>query len=115
MSVSLYYSARRAAPLTGSETAAVERVLTAHLSSFPFAEGDEPLCLYDGGGRNPEHVLAGSTKMPLKEDRTLPFLEHLMASVTRLRRAVPDADWHVHLDDMDLPWDEERGYGFPGE
>jgi hypothetical protein len=114
MSVSLYYRASRAIPLTAAETAAVERIATAHLSAFPY-EDEEALYLYDGGGSGADDVLAGSTKMPLDDDRIMPVLDHLLAAVTELRRALPDAHWHVHLDDTDLLWHEEAGYAFPGE
>ncbi|MGW0781856.1 hypothetical protein [Streptomyces sp. NPDC002913] len=113
MSVSLYYSARRAVPSTDAETAAVARIVAAHMSSFPY-EDEESLCLYDGGGGEPSEMLAGSTKMPFEPDRVLSVLDHVLGSVSELRRAVPGAEWRVHLDDLDVPWDETEGYAFPG-
>ncbi|MFJ5881282.1 hypothetical protein [Kitasatospora cineracea] len=111
MSVSLYYSARRPAPLTAAESAAVERVVTAHRAAFPYPD-EEDLCLYADPGDGPEDVLAGSTKLPADPDRALPVITHVLDAVTGLRRALPGAAWHVHLDDLDVPWDEDGGYGF---
>ncbi|MFJ9668089.1 hypothetical protein ACIRPP_26310 [Streptomyces sp. NPDC101219] len=113
MSVSLYYSARRTEPLTAEETAAVDRIAAARLASFPYAD-EEPLHLYDSGGRDAGQVLAGSTRLPAAPDRLLPVIGHVLDSVTELRRALPDAAWHVHLDDLDVDWDERAGYGLPG-
>lgn len=112
MSTSLYYGASRATALTSAETAAVERVVTVRQSSFPYPD-EESLFLYEEGGGEPDAIVAGSTKLPLDLDRVMPVLHHVLNSVTELRRALPDADWHVHLDDFDLPWDESEGYFLP--
>ncbi|MFJ2497122.1 hypothetical protein [Streptomyces sp. NPDC087539] len=121
MSVSVYYSARRAQPLTGTESTTVEHVLTTRAQSFPYAD-EEGLYLYDGdedagegtGGNGNAEILAGSTKLPSDPDRWIPATAHVLDSVTALRRAVGGAQWHVHLDDVDVPWDEEEGYALPG-
>ncbi len=110
MSTSLYYTASRATALTASETAAVEGVVTTRQSSFPYPD-EESLFLYEEG--EPDAIVAGSTKMPLDLDRVMPILEHVLGSVTELRRTLPDAQWHVHLDDFDIPWDESEGYFLP--
>ncbi|MEU6874695.1 hypothetical protein [Streptomyces sp. NPDC046751] len=123
MSVSVYYSARRAQPLTGTESTTVEHVLTTRAQSFPYAD-EEGLYLYDGdedagegtggNGNGNAEILAGSTKLPSDPDRWIPATAHVLDSVTALRRAVGGAQWHVHLDDVDVPWDEEEGYALPG-
>ncbi|MFC9946209.1 hypothetical protein [Streptomyces pratensis] len=113
MSVSLYCCASRATPLTDAETAAVERVVAAHMASFPY-EDQESLCLYDRDDSRPEEIIAGSTKLPFDPGRVLPVLDHVLGAVSQLRRALPGAEWHVHMDDLDVPWDETEGYAFPG-
>ncbi|HWU11628.1 MAG TPA: hypothetical protein VN520_35645 [Streptomyces sp.] len=113
MSVSLYYCASRATPLTDAETAAVERIVAAHMAAFPY-EDQESLYLYDSEAGRPDEVVAGSTKMPLDPGRMLPVLDHVLGSVTELRRALPGAEWHVHMDGLDVPWDGTEGYAFPG-
>ncbi|MFD8976110.1 MULTISPECIES: hypothetical protein [unclassified Streptomyces] len=113
MSVSLYYSARRTTPLTESESAAVARVVAAHMASFPY-DYEESLYLYDPDAAEPEAIIAGSTKMPFDPGRLMPVIAHVLDSVTELRRAVPDAEWRVHMDDLDVPWDETEGYSLPG-
>lgn len=115
MSVSLYYSARRAQPLTDTESAAVERVAAERAKSFPY-DDEEGLFLYGPGdeGDEDDEILAGSTKLPADPGRWLPVVAHVLDSVTELRRAVGGAEWHVHMDDSDVPWDEEEGYALPG-
>ncbi|MEE2037064.1 hypothetical protein Q8791_07505 [Nocardiopsis sp. CT-R113] len=113
MSVSLYYKASRATPLSGTETADVERVVAAHMSSFPYRD-EESLHLHGFADGDPEEIVAGSTKMPFDPGRALPVLAHVLDSVTALRRALPGAEWRVHMDDLDVPWDEEEGYALPG-
>ncbi|MFB6890504.1 hypothetical protein ACFCX4_14440 [Kitasatospora sp. NPDC056327] len=112
MSVSLYYTAHRATAPTRAESAAVERVVAAHTASFPYQD-EESLFLYEHDEDDPEQILAGSTKLPSDPGRLLPVMTRVLDSVTSLRRALPGADWHVHLDDLDVPWDEEDGYAFP--
>ncbi|MET9264762.1 hypothetical protein [Amycolatopsis sp. NPDC004079] len=112
MSTSLYYDASRATALTPTETAAIERIVTARQSSVPYPD-EESLYLYEEGGSEPDEIVAGSTKIPFDPDRMMAVLEHVLGSVTELRRALPDAEWRVHLDDFDLPWDESEGYFLP--
>ncbi|MFF5898923.1 hypothetical protein ACFY8O_23785 [Streptomyces argenteolus] len=113
MSVSLYYRASRATPPTDAETAAVERIVAAHRAAFPY-EDQESLYLYARDAGRPDEVVAGSTKLPLDTDKVLPVLDHVLGSVSELRRALPGARWQVHMDDLDVPWDETEGYAFPG-
>jgi hypothetical protein len=112
MSVSLYYSATRPTPLTDVETAAVEGIVTAHMESFPY-EYEETLYLYENGVGEPDAIVAGATKMPTDFDRVVPVLDHVLGSLTELRRSLPGAKWRVHLDDFDIPWDETDGYTLP--
>ncbi|MFE9723823.1 hypothetical protein ACFYQ5_09560 [Streptomyces sp. NPDC005794] len=113
MSVSLYYCANRATPLTDAETAAVERIVAAHIASFPY-EDQESLYLYASDDSRPDELVAGSTKMTFDPDKALLVLDHVLRSVSELRRALPGAEWRVHMDDLDVPWDEAEGYAFPG-
>ncbi|MDX3055923.1 hypothetical protein PV394_12370 [Streptomyces sp. NE06-03E] len=113
MSVSLYYSASRAMPATDAEGAAVERIVAAHMESFPY-EDEESLHLYASDDSHPDEVVAGSTKMPFDPGRVLGVLDRVLGSVSELRRALPEAEWRVHMDDLDVPWDETEGYAFPG-
>ncbi|MEU5108911.1 hypothetical protein AB0H07_42805 [Streptomyces sp. NPDC021354] len=109
MGVSLYYQASRPTPLTEAEGAEVARITAARQATFPY-ENEETLYLYEDDGSEPGEILAGSTKMPHDPDRLMPVLAHVLDSVTELCRALPDAEWRVQMDDVDIPWDEDEGY-----
>ncbi|MGW1407978.1 hypothetical protein [Streptomyces sp. NPDC002403] len=114
MSVSLYYSACRAQPPTDAESAAVERIVSARAETFPY-DDEEGLYLYGGDEAEDDEILAGSTKLPGGDPgRWLPVTAHVLDSLTELRRTVGGAEWHVHMDDVDVPWDETEGYALPG-
>ncbi|MEU8675510.1 hypothetical protein [Streptomyces sp. NPDC048560] len=114
MSVSLYYGARRDHALTEAERASVERVVAAHMASFPYGGEEDSLYLYAPDGTDEREILGGSTKMPLDPGRLLPLIACVLDSVTELRRAVEGAEWRVHMDDLDVPWHETEGYALPG-
>jgi hypothetical protein len=111
MSVSLYYTARRAIPLTDVEKTAVHQVVDSYNVGAPFDE-QEGLYLYDR--LDDGEVLSGSTKLPADEELVVPSLVHWLAAVTELRSAVPDADWRFTLDDVVIDWDDHTGYHLPG-
>ena len=111
MSVSLYYNATRPTPLTTSEAAAVKQIAAAHEAAVPCPD-EECLYLYDDP--EPGEILTGSTKVPFEPAHVMPMLAHVLGSVTELRRALPDAEWRVAIDEVELPWDEKEGYALPG-
>lgn len=91
----------------------VERIVAADMGSFPY-EGEEGLYLYDSDETESDEIVDGSTKLPPDAARVLLVVGHVLGSVTELRRALPGAQWRVHLDDLDVPWDEVQGYLLPG-
>lgn len=134
MGVSLYYSATRGTPLTAEERATVERLVDEGeealreeaLELFPtwHADGEVPLeyrspaevfeglWLYEDGHLSDGQVLAGSSKMPPPACGVEPLLtqlRHYLDALTRLRRALPGAEWHVHIEDSEIPWTDD-GY-----
>lgn len=108
VSVSLYFHANRATPLTQTETNEVERIGVASRASLSETNA-EALHVYNDCP-DPGHVLAGATKLPTEQEQITAVITSLLASVTALRRLLPTASWYVHLDDLDIPWHEERGY-----
>jgi hypothetical protein len=110
--VSLYYTARRATPLTDAERTAVSQVVDTYNANAPFSLEEEGLYLYDR--LESGTVLDGSTKLPGADDRAVPSLVHWLAGVTALRSAVPDASWTFTLDDYEIEWDDHAGYHLPG-
>ncbi|MFJ8981345.1 hypothetical protein [Streptomyces sp. NPDC102282] len=41
--------------------------------------------------------------MPFDPDKVVPVLDHELSSVSELRRALPGADWRLHMHDFDVP------------
>ncbi|MEU6523580.1 hypothetical protein ABZ892_12300 [Streptomyces sp. NPDC046924] len=70
-------------PPTEAETVDVERIVTAHLSSFPY-EDEESLYLYDDGSE-PDESAAGSTETPFALDRVLLVLGRMLTSASGQR------------------------------
>ncbi|WP_157995695.1 hypothetical protein [Thermomonospora amylolytica] len=140
MGVSIYYTATRGTALTDEERDRVQDIVTesnealfaglntklagwkaknlvpAHMAdAWEFCEG---LHLYKPDENDPRVILAGSSKVSHSECGMEPMyaqLDHYMrVALPRLRRALPDAEWRVHVDDIDLEWDEEDGqYTYP--
>lgn len=112
MSVGLYYSLSRSTPFTDEERSALKSVMDR--ANAVGREDIEPLGFWQDTS-DPEPTLTGSSKL-LAEDpiETVRALRFLLENVTDMRRAVPDANWHVHLDDDDVPWDDATGYALPG-
>lgn len=107
MSVSLYYTARRARPLDDDERAAIDAAVR-RLDTDEFGES---FTLYDdpGSGDDPGEtptVLAGATKLPSDLELAWQAVQHWVELTGALRLVLADADWHVNLDDLTLPWDE---------
>lgn len=134
MGVSLYYSAERDTPLTGDERATIARLASEGeealreeaLELFPawHASGEMPeeyrspaevfegLFLYSEEHLHGAQVLAGSSKVPPSACGFEPLfaqLRHYLDALGRMRRALPGARWHVHIDDAEIPWTED-GY-----
>ncbi|GAA1092773.1 hypothetical protein [Nocardiopsis composta] len=141
MGVSLYYTARRGHGLSEGELhGAIGIAIESDRDLFD--ELNEAIPAWKENGTVPEHVtdaseiceglvlyrpdaltepgvvLAGSTKVShggCGDEPMLMQLEYYTGfALGRLRRFLPDAEWHVHLDDVDLVWDEETGeYSLP--
>ncbi|MBO2451363.1 hypothetical protein J4573_30030 [Actinomadura barringtoniae] len=102
MSVSIYYTAIRAQSLTEAEQATIAALIANH-DPDRFADSGESFCVYDNP--QPGEVFAGSTALPLSEEAA-EALFHWTDLLSAIRRALPDAEWNVHVEDQDLPWDE---------
>jgi len=120
MSISIYYTAGRAQKLTERERDAMIAVTRKYSASDQIEEIEE--CLRSHGGMNwekglyfydddlsPDSILEGSTKLPdITEEAIWLSLQHWCKALSELRRAIPDADWRVHVDDHDIEWDADR-------
>ena len=111
MGVAIYYTARRAAPLSDEELAEVESVIDLYNRTAPFIEY-EMLGVYSVAGAS--EILSGSTKLPLAEvspPDLQELVDHWLGGISELRRVVSGAQWDVRLDNLPIPWfGGESGY-----
>lgn len=116
MSISIYYSARRATPLTAAERALISRVeakyaVEAQITQYnQTGEGYnwESLCIYDANDpTEPNVIFEGATKLPdNSEDAVWDGLQHWCKALTEIRLGLASAAWEVHVDDHEILWVE---------
>ncbi|HUT14023.1 MAG TPA: hypothetical protein VMY42_26280 [Thermoguttaceae bacterium] len=77
----------------------------------------ESFCIYDlDDPSEPDMVFEGATKLPDRSvDAMWDTVQHWCAVLTEIRQVIPDADWHVHVDDHDIPWDSAAGKYDPSQ
>lgn len=118
MALSIYYTARRKAPLSSSEIAAVEEVVRRHSvndqieqflslgtglnwETFDFATNVEPRRFLKKGV-----VFSGATQLPdNQEDASWIGIQHWCRCLSEIRLAVPGCEWTVQVEDHEIPWD----------
>lgn len=112
MSVSLYYTVSRSTPFGEDERRALDAVMDEANATAP--EEAESFSFWQDVV-DPQPTLTGSN-IVIGDDpvEMMLFLQQLLTVVTSMRRAVPDGEWEVHLDDTDVPWDDAVGYTLPG-
>ncbi|MBI0427109.1 hypothetical protein [Psychrobacter sp. NG27] len=110
MGVSLYYTAERMTLLTEQEQEDITLIVDKYNDTFEYAEEAESFDLYAYDDSESEVILAGATKMPSSMDvEVLMYsINHWLQCLTEIRLAVADAEWHVHLDDSDAVWVDDK-------
>lgn len=119
MTISIYYTAKRKAPLTLSEVTSVNSVASRHSvdeqieqllatgagmnwESFSFTVNSEQSGFFKKG-----IVFSGSTKLSdNREDATWVGVQHWCKCLSEIRVVIPGCDWHVAVEDHELQWDE---------
>ena len=110
MGISIYYTAERATLLTEQEQENIIIIVDKYNESFEHAEDAESFDLYAYDDSESEVILAGATKMPssMDVDVLMDSINHWLQCLTEIRLAVVHADWHVHLDDNDAVWIDDK-------
>ena len=116
MGIAIYYTARREKPLSPDERAAINHLRRSYsireqverYSQTRHGHNGEDFCVYDPNDpTEPGVVFEGATKLPDSSEHALwELLQHWCKLLSEVRRAVPDAEWHVSVDDHDIAWDE---------
>ena len=116
MGVSIYYTARRSIALSQSEQDAIKEIVSKYSVSDQIEQylqtgigwSGEDFCLYCPPLDSPDMVLDGATKLPSEEGGLSATIQHWCKALSELRCLLSDAEWHVHVDDFDVQWDEAR-------
>jgi hypothetical protein len=116
MSVSIYYEARRAAPLSPVEKEKVSELV----EKFSVDEAIEKY-MESGQGLNwesfgfydepyePGVIFKGSTCLPDNTQEAVWIgVQHWCSTLTEIRRAVKNAVWTVQVEDHPISWDDSR-------
>ena len=119
MSISIYYTARREQPLSDDERSQIATIENKFSVDDQIEERErtgtghnwESFYIYDSNDpTEPDVIFEGATKLPdNSEDATWIGLQHWCAALTAVRKVIPDADWHVHVDDHEIQWDDSLG------
>ena len=117
MGISIYYTARRGQPLSADEQAAVGRIVASYSIRDQVeryvrtrqGHNGEDFTVYDPNApTEPGIIFEGATVLPsTSEDALWDLLQRWCKLLSEVRRAVAGAEWHVNVDDHDIPWDEE--------
>ena len=118
MALSIYYTARRKAPLSLSEITVVEAIVHRHCvddqierfislgsglnwESFDFSINVEPSRFLKKG-----LVFSGSTKLPDNQEyATWIGVQHWCKCLSEIRIAVSGCEWNVQVEDHEMQWD----------
>ena len=115
MSVSVYYSAKRADALTAAEIQAINALLEA-FNANKGASSCEDMDFYaavgEYGGYEDGVLLQGALKPSRNLFNARKNMHHILASLSAMKRALPASVWDVSLDDLSAHWDEEQGFYF---
>jgi hypothetical protein len=117
MGVSIYYTASRREPLTATERSAVDAAIARHPLAALLQEcgvtagkfDGEDFCVYStDADTEPGVVFDGATKLPRRSKAAMwAAVQHWCRLLSEVRQVVPGAEWHVHVDDHDIPWVEK--------
>ena len=110
MGVSIYYTAERTSLLTEQEQEHITLIIDKYNDTFEYAEEAESFDLYAYDDSESEVILAGATKMPSSAyiEVLMYSIDHWLQCLTEIRLAVAEAEWHVHLDDNDAVWVDDK-------
>jgi hypothetical protein len=136
MSIDVYFSARRATPLTPAEHSTVHGIIeranagrhdewcaayddpkypdpdVGQLGRFDFSD----LTRTWWANKKPPYLFSGSAQMPLVDawQIVLPLLECWCDAFSEIRRSTDAESWSAHMDDFDFDWDSgARRYVLP--
>lgn len=115
MSVSIYYTCTRETKLSSTEQQEVTTMIDQFNADFKHQDIAESFYVYDYDEDEPTEIFTGSTKLPITDnfEDTIDTLYYWLDCLTNIRRSIAGGDWHVHMDEVDVEWDETEGWVMP--
>lgn len=114
MAMSIYYTAKREGGfLKNEEKSAIRSIVDRYCAEFPFKTKHEDFCLFSEPFDNQNIVLDGATAIPMNMRFFYNSILYWIKCITELTRVLSDCEWSVHLDDVDLIWETEKGWRLP--
>ncbi len=103
MSISLYYTAKREYPITAQEQEACRKAAEQYIADYPLGEMYEPFCIYDLD-TGEDIIFQGATKLPIDggEAHFAEVHDYWSDCLQEIIGLLPDAQWHIHIDDVDV-------------
>lgn len=113
MSTSLYYTAKRDAPISPRERDACRRVAEHSIAEYPLGDMYEPFCVYDPDAPSEKDVIfEGATKLPTHKGtgHFAKVYDYWGDCLQEIINLLPGARWHIHIDDTDVtPYFDDPG------
>ena len=111
MGISIYYDAVRNYPLTCDENSFIGKIVEKYNKEKPFENGED-FCIYEYDTKEPELIFSGATGLPLSDNamETVEGCYYWAKCLTEIKKIAKDAKWTVQMDDMELTWDDEKGW-----
>jgi hypothetical protein len=118
MGISIYYVVHREQPLTSIEQTAIKKAVDSYAIDDQITKRERTgegfnwssFCVYDPDDPSEAGVIfEGATQLPdNSEDAIWAGLQHWCQLLSAIRRLLPGSSWHVHVDDHDIVWNEDR-------
>ncbi|MGD6843145.1 hypothetical protein ACQCVH_11575 [Bacillus infantis] len=118
MSASIYYTAKRKQKLTQAEQDSIDQLLERYSVDDEIEEylrteeghNWTSFYIYDPESPSePDVIFEGSTELPdNSEDAMFDGVDHWASLLADIRNVLEGAEWHVHVDDHILIWDEKN-------
>ena len=107
MSFSIYYSAKREHKLTFEEKQKINILIEEYNSS---KKNPKWVSFYVNNPENntePKIIFEGDTQLPGNIRGAWDAIQHWGSLLSKIRIVIPDAEWHVSVEDHQFTWDDK--------
>lgn len=113
MSFSLYYEAKRVEKITKQEQAACQEIIERYCFEYDFEEKVEDFGVYEFEEET-NIIFGGATKLPDSAPEIMfEAANYWLKCLTEITNTLPDCQWTVTFEEVELIFDENDGWRFP--